>query len=107
VNAKRVLTPVLMLAVCVVILASYKVAAVRKTASSPTAVPALQPSPTLPSQPTATAAAPQAQESPSSIPGVGDIAPDFTLLSVWEDTVTLSSYRGESNMVLLFYRTGG
>lgn len=106
-NAKRVLTPVLMIAVCVVILASYKVAAVSKATPSPSPTPALQPSPARTPQPTTNATTPPAQESPSIVPQIGDTAPDFTLLSVWEETVALSSFRGHRNVVLLFYRTGG
>lgn len=35
---------------------------------------------------------------------VGDLAPDFTLVSLEGPPVTLSSYRGEKNVVLVFYR---
>ncbi len=35
---------------------------------------------------------------------VGDVAPDFSLLAYSGDTLTLSDYRGESNVVLSFYR---
>jgi hypothetical protein len=35
---------------------------------------------------------------------VGDEAPDFTLASFGGGTVTLSDYRGESNVLLVFYR---
>jgi hypothetical protein len=101
-NAKRVLTPVLMIAVCVVILASYKVAAVSKPTRSPTPALDLQSRPTSSPQLTT----PTAQQSPSNVPEIGDAAPDFTLPSVWEETVALSSYRRERNVVLLFYRTG-
>jgi peroxiredoxin len=34
---------------------------------------------------------------------VGQEAPDFTLRSAAHDTVTLSSYRGQKNVVLVFY----
>ena len=34
----------------------------------------------------------------------GDVAPDFTLTSLAGPPVTLSSYRGEANVVLVFYR---
>lgn len=36
--------------------------------------------------------------------GVGDVAPDFTLESYDEGVVTLSDFRGEKNIVLVFYR---
>jgi len=35
---------------------------------------------------------------------VGDLAPDFTLESRDAQPVTLSSYRGKRNVVLVFYR---
>lgn len=35
---------------------------------------------------------------------VGDVAPDFTLVSLAGPPVTLSAFRGERNVVLVFYR---
>ena len=35
---------------------------------------------------------------------VGDLAPDFSLLSYSGDIITLSDYRGDKNVVLVFYR---
>lgn len=35
---------------------------------------------------------------------VGDIAPDFTLTSLAGPPVTLSDFRGQQNVVLVFYR---
>jgi hypothetical protein len=35
---------------------------------------------------------------------VGDLAPDFSLLSYSGDVITLSDYRGNRNVVLVFYR---
>lgn len=35
---------------------------------------------------------------------VGDTAPDFTLVSLAGPPVTLSDFRGEKNVVLVFYR---
>lgn len=35
---------------------------------------------------------------------VGDTAPDFTLASFDGPPVTLSDYRGEANVLLVFYR---
>jgi cytochrome oxidase Cu insertion factor (SCO1/SenC/PrrC family) len=35
---------------------------------------------------------------------VGDLAPDFSLLSYSGDVITLSDYRGSRNVVLVFYR---
>ncbi len=35
---------------------------------------------------------------------VGDVAPDFTLEALDGSVVTLSSYRGHKNVVLVFYR---
>ncbi len=105
-NAKRVLAPVLMIALCMVILASFKVAAVSEPTPSPTSAPIEQSSPSSTPQRATTATTTPPQESPSSIPAIGESAPDFTLPSVGGETVTLSSYRGERNVVLLFYRTG-
>ena len=34
---------------------------------------------------------------------IGDVAPDFTLPSVSEGDITLSSYRGQKNVVLSFH----
>ena len=35
---------------------------------------------------------------------VGDLAPDFSLLAYAGDVVTLSDYRGDKNVILVFYR---
>lgn len=35
---------------------------------------------------------------------VGDVAPDFTLETLDGRRLTLSSYRGQKNVVLVFYR---
>lgn len=35
---------------------------------------------------------------------IGAMAPDFSLESMNNDTLTLSDYRGEKNVVLVFYR---
>jgi hypothetical protein len=59
--------------------------------------------------------APPAQAAPTTLPAtpaaiasigseVGAMAPDFTLPSVVGNDVSLASYRGESNVVLIFYR---
>jgi peroxiredoxin (alkyl hydroperoxide reductase subunit C) len=34
---------------------------------------------------------------------VGDLAPDFTLPATLQDSITLSQYRGQKNVVLAFY----
>ena len=34
---------------------------------------------------------------------VGDLAPDFTLPATTDESITLSQYRGQSNVVLAFY----
>jgi peroxiredoxin len=34
---------------------------------------------------------------------VGDLAPDFTLPATTQDSITLSQYRGQKNVVLAFY----
>jgi len=35
---------------------------------------------------------------------VGDVAPDFSLISLAGPVVTLSDFRGEKNVILVFYR---
>ena len=35
---------------------------------------------------------------------VGDVAPDFSLMTYARTVTTLSDYRGEKNVVLVFYR---
>lgn len=35
---------------------------------------------------------------------VGDLAPDFSLVSLAGPVVTLSDFRGERNVILVFYR---
>ena len=35
---------------------------------------------------------------------IGDLAPDFTLRAYSGDYITLSDYRGNKNVVLVFYR---
>ena len=40
---------------------------------------------------------------PRSVPQVGDEAPDFTLPNQYGERVSLSSYRGEKNVLIVFY----
>ena len=35
---------------------------------------------------------------------VGDVAPDFSLLSSAAEEITLSAYKGQARVVLVFYR---
>ena len=98
-NSKRVMIPVLMLIVCAAILVTYKVAAVSTISATPTPTQTPRPAPTTTPRPAA--------EPGSLIPQAGELAPDFTLPSVEGESVTLSDYRGQKNVVLLFYRTGG
>lgn len=103
----RVLTLVASLCLCALILGACSPGDLnRPTPSVPatprpatTANPTEQPSPTVAPPPTATAR--------PTAPAPGEPAPDFTLQSVWGEPITLSSYRGHNNVVLLFYRTGG
>ena len=41
--------------------------------------------------------------SAAGLPAVGEVAPDFTLKSTADEDVSLSAYRGESNVVLAFF----
>ncbi len=43
------------------------------------------------------------QQQASSVPQVGDPAPDFSLPSTSGSTMTLSNYRGNQNVLLIFY----
>jgi hypothetical protein len=36
--------------------------------------------------------------------GVGDVAPDFSLASYDDGVITLSDYRGQKDVILVFYR---
>jgi mycoredoxin-dependent peroxiredoxin len=40
---------------------------------------------------------------PDSVLKVGDVAPDFTLSNQYGEQVTLSSFRGKKNVVVMFY----
>lgn len=51
----------------------------------------------------APAAAPQSAAMSTTALKVGDMAPDFTLLSDQWKPVTLSDYRGKKNVMLAFY----
>ena len=45
----------------------------------------------------------QTKKEDSSMPKVGDMAPDFTLLDNQWKQIHLSDYRGKKNVVLAFY----
>jgi hypothetical protein len=99
---RRALVPILMLAAAAVLLAVYNLGISDRSSQAPTATP----------EPTAisTPAVPQTPFAPATsltMPSLGARAPDFTILSVGGDAITLSSYLGHSNVVLVFYRTGG
>jgi cytochrome oxidase Cu insertion factor (SCO1/SenC/PrrC family) len=106
-NAKRALLPVMMIAAAALILGAYDLFGQDRSAPTPTpsATPVRSASATTPAAPPPTAA--PTHESGGSIPAIGSPAPDFSLNSASGDMVTLSSYRGQKNVVLLFYRTGG
>jgi len=106
-NAKRVVIPVLMLIVCAAVLVTYNVAAVNRTSQTPTPTQTLRPLPTPTPQSGSASTPSPTQELGSLTPATGEPAPDFTLPSVEGDAVTLSGYRGQKHVVLLFYRTGG
>lgn len=104
---RRVLAPVVMLAVCVAIVGIYNCVAsgngtapaVPQVRSTPAASPTLKATLTPPPSPT--------RSSESGTPTTVEYAPDFALTSVLGEVTTLSGYRGQKNVVLLFYRTGG
>jgi len=104
---RRVLIPVLMLGVCGAILGVYNFAVVDNSTPlvTPSIEPTSDPSPTARTNPTP--AHPPTPSTDTAIPAIGDQAPDFTLPSVGGDPVTLSGYRAEQSVVLVFYRTGG
>ena len=43
------------------------------------------------------------EETTTRVPAVGEEAPDFTLPATGKQSITLSQYRGEKNVVLAFY----
>lgn len=98
---RRALIPILMICACLAILGGCSPGDLN------------QPSPTVPGPPEPTAHSsptPTPRATPttrSDIPATGEQARDFSLPSVWGDTVTLSSYQRLKNVVLVFYRTGG
>ena len=106
-KSRRVLIPVLMLGLCGAILGVYNFAAVDNSTPlvTPSTEPTSDPSPAARSNPTPVR--PPTPSTDAAILAIGDQAPDFTLPSVSGDPVTLSSYRGQENIVLVFYRTGG
>lgn len=90
-----------MLGMCALVVGVYDVATVE--APGPTATPGDEPV----LHPTATAHEIASPSGSSVIPSTGQPAPDLTLPSVAGDMITLSSYQGQRNVVLVFYRTGG
>ena len=103
----KVLLPVVMLGLCAVVVAacSTVVPTGPVTNATATATFTLPPEPTAQPNPIQTPSPSPASQPPA--PAVGEQAPDFTLPSSSGDRVTLSDYRGQENVVLLFYRTGG
>jgi hypothetical protein len=103
VNSGKAFVRFVVVVMCACLMASCSPATVPPPppADTPTLEPTQAPVPSATS--TATVTPP---ENAGGIPTVGDTAPDFTLPSA-ADTITLSSYRGEMNVVLVFYRTGG
>lgn len=98
---RRALIPILMICACLAILGGCSPGDLNQpppTVPGPPE-PTTKPSPTAHSSPTPTTR--------SEIPATGEQARDFSLPSVWGDTVTLSSYQRLKNVVLVFYRTGG
>jgi cytochrome oxidase Cu insertion factor (SCO1/SenC/PrrC family) len=45
-------------------------------------------------------------QSPESFPNVGDPAPDISLVDVSGNEVKLNDFKGEKNVVLVFYADG-
>lgn len=96
------------LAIIAVVLAVLALAACGSSAEptevapAPTATPAEA---TAATQPPATVADESATDSPTVEPEPqGDIAPKFTLPSASGDSVSLDSFAGDRNVVLVFYR---
>jgi hypothetical protein len=104
---RRVAAPILMLGAFGLALVCYGCTAPADRAfpATATAVPSptvghrANPSPTTPQLPSPSIG--------SGIPPTGQQAPDFALPSGSGEVVALSSYVGQKNAVLLFYRTGG
>jgi hypothetical protein len=107
VTPRKVLIPLVMIALSAAVLLVYN--------RTSMALPAFSPSPLATDAPSASPSADStARSAPLSttvpqavVPSVGDQAPLFSLPSVWGEKVSLEHYRGITNVVLLFYRTGG
>ena len=104
---RRVLIPILMLGLCALLLGGYKCLAPDALEIISKATPILTPWLEPTANPSPTAPHPPSPTTDSLIPAIGDQAPDFTLPSGQGDTITLSTYEGQKNIVLVFYRTGG
>ena len=79
------------------------------TADEPEQLPAATTEPTP--EPAAAAPEPEAQPTPAPTApsaavgySVGNLAPEFTLPSATGSDVSIESYRGEKNLVVVFYR---
>jgi hypothetical protein len=109
VNIKQVLITFLVIAVCATLLLGCESLGAGTAAPVPSAPasPAQTPPavPTSSSESTPTTGTNQAPG--SSMPAVGAPAPEFTLPSVGSGPISLSSFLGQKNVVLVFYRTGG
>ena len=79
--------------------------AATKPASTSTPTPPPPTSTPAPSQPSPTAtSAPEPDEAAVAAPEVGDPAPDFELAAASGSDMSLASYRGDKNVVVVFYR---
>lgn len=106
-SLKRVPAPLVMIALSAVLLVACKRTSTAVPPPSPSPFPAISTSPSPEVAATSNTATPPTAAAQAVVPSVGDPAPDFSLPTVWDETVSLEHYRGNTNVVLLFYRTGG
>ena len=66
--------------------------------------PPPEPAPTATQPAPSATSAPEPDEPEAAAPEVGDPAPDFELAAASGSDMSLASYRGEKNVVVVFYR---
>ena len=104
---RKALIPLAMIAVSAAVLLVYNRTSMAVPAVSPSPLATDAPSASPPAGPTASLASQSPTVPQAVVPSVGDPAPLFSLPSVWGENVSLEQYLGNTNVVLLFYRTGG
>jgi hypothetical protein len=108
VNIRQVLTTILMIALCATLLLGCGSPGTGMATPVPSSTEPIARTPAIPTSSGESIPTSNPDQSPgSSIPPVGAPAPEFTLPSVGDGPISLSDFRGQKNVVVLFYRTGG